>query len=39
MPPLPMPWNLPFQPDSGSHTSKLMAGVDNAGDAAEGGRV
>ena len=27
MPPLPMPWNLPFQSVSGSHTSKLMAGA------------
>src|SRR5213596_538483 len=24
-PPLPTPWNLPFQPDAGSHTSSLMS--------------
>ena len=24
---MPIPWNLPFQPVSGSHTSKLMAGA------------
>src|SRR2546426_7688911 len=23
-PPLPTPWNLPFQPDAGSHTSSLI---------------
>src|SRR3954447_9391573 len=26
MPPLPTPWNLPFQEAVGSHTSKLIAG-------------
>src|SRR5437899_7040773 len=25
--PLPTPWNLPFQPVSGSHTSNLTAGL------------
>src|SRR6058998_1255773 len=24
-PPLPTPWNLPFQPDAGSHTSSLIS--------------
>src|SRR5215470_9810704 len=27
-PPLPTPWNLPFQPFTGSHTSTLMSESD-----------
>ncbi len=27
-PPLPTPWNLPFQPEAGIHTSTLMSESD-----------
>ena len=40
--PLPTAWNLPFQPDAGSHTSILMSEsarrLQRRGDAAERGQ-